>query len=195
MRKTLQKICVFFLAFVALATNAFAQQAPVNQGEPDQLPAAYIAVVDYNYVIRESLAAKSVALKLEELRKQYRSDMQLQEQELKEAQEEWNELRTVLDKEALVERRKEFEVKFMTLQQTVQQKKRELDLGFEGAMLQVKRKVTESVAVVAEQVGANLVLSKKSVVIAGRELDITQYVLDDVNKKFPTVEVVLGEEK
>lgn len=202
--KQILTIVVFILgAFAMSVANAFAQDVPASSAPEvtvmagsaalPKIKPTYAAVVDFNYILRECSASKSVASQLDALRRQYRDEMESQEEELKKAQEEWKKLKLVLDKDALIERRKEFEEKVSMLQKSVQHKKRQLDLGYENAMVAVRHHITAAVASVAEDVGANVILSKTSVIIAGRELEITQQVLDRVNRDFPAVDVVIEE--
>ena len=142
--------------------------------------------------MRESLASKSIRGQLEKKRAAYQVDIAKREKALREAGQKMAQQRAVLSPDAFAERQKEFQKQVADTQRYVQNLKRQLDKGFADAMRKVEKMIAEVATAVAKQKGKNIVLTRNMVVYAVPTLDITKAVLAQLDKKLPTVKVIVS---
>ena len=175
------------LAAAALPTPVLVAQtlpiAPADAGGPR------IIVVDIQWVQQESLAARGVQQALERQRETFQREMAGQEERLRNAEQEIARQRTQLPSEAFALRRREFEQQVIEGQRQVQERSRVLEQAMSDAMRVVQTNVMQIVAEVALERGANIVLAKHQVLIFDRSLDVTQTVLERLNRRLPDVTV------
>ncbi|MDQ2101371.1 OmpH family outer membrane protein [Azospirillum isscasi] len=170
------------LAGVAMAAPSFAQDKPT-----DTLKAPVIAVVDVQKIMQESNASKGVSKSFESLRETYQKEIASLEDKLRKSEEELRKQQTVLAPDALANKRRDFEKQVGEVQKTVQSRKRALENALNEAMAVVHKNMVEIVADVARERGANLVLARQQFVLVDTQIDVTDVVLERVNKKLPQV--------
>lgn len=153
------------------------------------LPPAQIAVLDYQAVLRESLAARQVRRQIDEYRKSFQEEMTREEEQLRGEEQELKRLRATLPAAAFDERRRSFERRVQEAQRRAQNEARSLDRVFNQAMSQVRRQMAPIVADLTKQLGFNLVIDKSQILFAARALDISDEVAAALNDKLPLLEV------
>lgn len=163
--------------------------ATTPAGRTDSLPPAVVAVIDYQKVLREAQAARSIREQVEQRRRAYQDEIAQEEQRLHEADKELARQRSVLSAEAFAERRREFELEVAEVQRKVQERRRQLDQVSTVALNQVRDALIDVVAELAEQNGANLVLPSSTVLVYSPSLDLTDQVLERLDRKLPEVRV------
>jgi len=187
----------------ALATSALiplsaiAQQAqPAPQAPAQQPPgpgatakAPIIVVVDVQKILQDSTASKGIQTAVESQRDTYQKEISALEDKLRNGEAELRKQQTVLSPDAFANKRRDFEKQVADVQRTVQNRKRALDTALNEAMGQVQKNMVEIIADVARAQSANLVLARHQVVLVDTQLDVTDVVLERLNKKLPTVAV------
>ena len=154
-----------------------------------QLPPAVAAVIDYQRILRDAAAARSIREQIETRRKAYQSEISKEEQRLYETDKAFAKQRSLLTPEAFAEKRKAFEKDVSEVQRLVQQRRRELDRVTEIALNEVKDALIEIVTGIAEERGFNLVLPSSEVLFFARKIDLTEEVLAKLDAKLPDVVV------
>lgn len=172
------------------AQAAQAQPAPAtNKGEP--LKAPVIAVVDVQRVMQESTASKGIQKAIESQRDTYQKEIQTLEDKLQTAENELRKQQTVLAPDAFAAKRRDFEKQVADVQRTVQSRKRTLDTAFNDAMGNVQKTMLDIVQTVADERGANVVIPRNLLVLFASNLDVTDTVLERLNKQLPSVSVTI----
>jgi outer membrane protein len=188
------------LAVVSMAVSpmAFAQTQPAPAAAPaaprqpaGPLPAPIIAVVDVDKIRESATAAKSVRDQLTKQQSTYQDDIAKQENDLRNAEQELNKQRTVLSPEAFAQRRQQFEQRVAEFQRQVQARRKQLDDAYKNSMVQVNKVVVDVIQEVATQRGATLMLPRSQIILSAPAMEVTDEVLDQVNRKLPTVRVTL----
>ncbi len=100
---------------------------PAESARAQQLPPTVAAVIDYQRILREASAARSIREQIEQRRSAYQDEISEEEQRLQEADQAFAKQRSLLTPEALAERRREFEQEVVEVQRLVQERRRELD--------------------------------------------------------------------
>ncbi|HET6519898.1 MAG TPA: OmpH family outer membrane protein [Geminicoccaceae bacterium] len=178
----------------AVLALGVAAAAPLLAAAPtpapaEELPAPVVAVIDYQRVMRDAAAARSIREQLEARRRQFQEEISSQEQQLHQVDKDLAQQRSVLTPEIFAERRREFEAEVAEVQRLVQQRRRQLDRASGDALDRVKQALIEVVTGMAEDWGFNLVLPSSEVLFFGRRLDLTEEVLARLDQALPTIQV------
>ncbi|AWU93486.1 OmpH family outer membrane protein [Azospirillum ramasamyi] len=152
-----------------------------------ELKAPIIAVIDVQKIMQESTASKGITKSFESLRDSYQKEISALEDKLRKTEDELRKQQTVLSPEALATKRRDFEKQVAEVQKTVQTRKRALETGLNDAMAVVHKTMVDVVAEISRERGANLVLARQQFVLVDTQLDVTDAVMERVNKKLPQV--------
>ncbi len=153
------------------------------------LPPAVVAVVDYQRLLREAKAAKSIRAQVEERRARYQDEIRNEEQRLIEIERELTRQRGVLSTEAYAQKRSAFEQDAARVQRMVQERRRELDAVSAAAYAELRNAIIEVVGRLAESRGFNLVLPSSAVLLFSPQLDLTEEALAALDRRLPDVRV------
>jgi outer membrane protein len=152
-----------------------------------QLPTTIAAVIDYQRILKDAAAAKSIREQIETRRKAYQDEINQEEQRLREADQSFAKQRSLLTPEALAEKRREFEKEVVDVQRLVQERRRALDRASAIALNEVKKALIDIVTGIAEERGFNVVLAASEVLFFASEIDITGEVLAKLDGQLPEV--------
>ena len=155
-----------------------------------ELPATVAAVIDYQRILRDAAAARSIREQIEGRRKAYQEEISKEEQRLHEADKAFAKQRSVLTPEAFAEKRREFEQEVAEVQRLVQERRRALDDVSAAALNEVKKALIEVVTSIADERGFNLVLPSSEVLFFSRRIDLTEEVLAKLDAHLPDVRVL-----
>jgi outer membrane protein len=179
---------LLILTIVMLGLGLLPTSGP-DTARAQQLPPTVAAVIDYQRILRDAAAARSIRQQIETRRKAYQSEISKEEQRLHEADKEFARQRSLLTPEAFAEKRRAFEEDVSEVQRLVQQRRRELDEVAEAALNQVRDALIEIVTGIAEERGFNLVLPSSEVLFFARKIDLTEEVLAKLDARLPDVTV------
>jgi|HigsolmetaAR203D_1030402.scaffolds.fasta_scaffold00057_29 Skp family chaperone for outer membrane proteins len=163
-------------------------------GARAQIDPPTIIVVDFQGIVRDSAAAKSIQAQIDELRATYQEEFGDIEEQLRAAESELAEARNTLSDEEFLQRRRQFERRVTEAQRTAQVRRAALDQAYEEAMDKVRSTLIEVLAQIAQEQEANLILSRSQVVLADRELDVTETARTRLDQRLPEVTVQMPEE-
>jgi outer membrane protein len=180
---------VWRLLVGASLAAALATAGPIDEAQAQKLPPTVAAVIDYQRILREAAAARSIRDQIEVRRKAYQEEISKEEQRLHEADKEFAKQRSLLTAEAFTEKRREFEQDVAEVQRLVQERRRELDNVAAVALNQVKEALIEVVTSIADERGFNLVLPSSEVLFFARRIDLTEEVLAKLDGRLPDVRV------
>lgn len=172
-----------------LLTLALLSVGQPGVAEAQQLPTTVAAVIDYQRILRDAAAARSIREQIEVRRKAYQEEIGKEEQRLHEADKAFAKQRSLLTAEAFAEKRREFEREVAEVQRLVQERRRELDDASAQALNEVKTALIEVVTSIAEERGFNLVLPSSEVLFFSRKIDLTEEVLTKLDARLPDVRV------
>ena len=175
------------IALVALVAAVWLQPWQHQGAAAQKLPTTVAAVIDYQRILRDAAAARSIREQIEARRKVYQEEISKEEQRLHEADKEFAKQRSVLSAEAFAEKRRAFEQDVADVQRMVQERRRELDRMSAAALNEVKEALIAIVTNIAEERGFNLVLPSSEVLFFSRALDLTDEVLAKLDARLPQV--------
>jgi Skp family chaperone for outer membrane proteins len=175
------------VALAALAAAGWLLPWQQQGAASQKLPTTVAAVIDYQRILRDAAAARSIRDQIEARRKTYQEEISKEEQRLHAADKEFAKQRSVLSPEAFAEKRREFEQDVAEVQRMVQERRRELDRMSAAALNEVKQALIEIVTSIAEERGFNLVVPSSEVLFFSRSLDLTEEVLAKLDARLPEV--------
>jgi outer membrane protein len=180
MKKTMMAAAVVMMA--GFAAPALAADAPAAGGQT-------FGVVDMNKVMQVTSAAKDILSQLEAKRKEYQGQISKEEDSLRSAEQEIVKQKDTLTKEAFDAKRKAFEEKYLSGQKLVQDRKRILDQAYNTSMTNIRREAAKIVANIAQEKHYSAVFTQDAVMISTPDLDMTDTVIERMNKDVKKISV------
>lgn len=178
------------LAVAGLApATAHATATPTPAASSSAFPAAVIAVVDIERIMKESSVGKNVREQLATRRTAYQTQVEADEKKLREAEQALLQQRATLTAEQFETKRREFETQARAAQQRVQERARTLETAFGEALATIRQNVAQIVAELAKARGVTVVVDKSQVIVVESSLDLTAGVLTQLNAKLSRLEV------
>lgn len=193
----MKKLFLLIACFpVLLASNAFAQDDTTPVAE-----APKIAIVDVRVLMSESKAAKNIQTQVQSHREKFIDELKATEksliedktaldkqlQEEQEAKAEGKE--SDFSPEEFMKKAADFEKDLMKSKNDANVRRRDLEVAAGKATQKLRNNIIETVEEIADKEGYTLVLSSQSVVIGTKEFNITDQVMDALNKKVTKIKV------
>ena len=157
----------------------------ISQG----LPETVVAVIDFQQLERDALAAKNIRSQVEAYRAKYAATISQEEEQLRQQEQELKRRRAILSPEAFAQRRREFEDSVARLQRQVQSRTRRLERSIEASLASVNKVLGSIIKDLSGEFGFTLVLDKRQVRYIDDRFDITPVVLQHLDERLPQVTV------
>ncbi len=152
--------------------------------------APLIAVVDVQKIMQESLAAQGVKKKLEAQRVKFQSEIEREENDLRQAEQTLTKERASVSPQTYVDHEQQLRQRFAAVETHVQARRKTLDKSYADTMALVRTAILGIVAEVAHNHGAMLVVTQQEILWADPHLDMTDEVLKRLDQNLPKIEVV-----
>lgn len=187
-------LAVTTLAFGVSA--AYAQPAPAKPaaapaaaaaGKP--APAAVILFLDRGTVLRKSAVGTDMYKQVEALAKKMENDFAPENKKIQADIQALQAQADVLTPQARQAKVKELETRRQALQKKVQDRQAAIQGGLANSRTQIEKALAPILEKLLTERKANLLLDRGLVVLGATELDITQTVIDRLNKSLPKVTV------
>ncbi len=174
------------LAAPALAQNPPPARAPAPAAAPPAargpIPAPLIGVVDMAQIQEQASVMKSIKDQMQKEETGLRADFTKRQNDLRGAEQELQQQRTLLSADAFAERRRGFEAQVAESERFMAARKRQLDTAFADGMRQVDAALNVILKEIASERGLNIVIPRNAVMLADTGMDIT----DDVKRRLDT---------
>ena len=151
------------------------------------------AVLNFQSLMADSKAAKSIQNQLEAKRKSFQDEFSKHERELVEKEKSLVDKRSEMSAEEFAKSRQEFENQVNETQKLVQKRQRSLEIAAQKAVSELRVEVTRITAEIAEEKGYDMVLSRQNVILAQEEMDITNDVLKALDKQVKEVKLTISQ--
>ena len=152
-------------------------------------PQTTVGVIDLNFILSESKAAKDAAEQIEKIAIDIEEQIKKDDQSLIDEQNELIESQQIMAPAAFDEKRKEYEKKVQNYNVTRQEKLMSIDL----LVSESRNKLLNSLKPILEEIsndkGITVLLEKNSVLLNAENMDVTEEVLKILNKELPKLEV------
>ena len=174
----------------AAAQNPPAAPRPAApSGGPIATPV--IGIVDMALIQEQATAMRSIKEQMQKEEVGLKGELEKREKELRTADQDLQQQRTLLSADAFAERRRNFEQQVGESQRYMAARKRQLDTGFGEGMRQVDAALNAVLREIAAERGFTLILARQSTLLAANTLDITEDVKARLDKRLPRVAIKL----
>lgn len=183
---------LFGVALAGMIPHPARSQAKV-QPPPMPMPTPVVAVIDFQYVVKESAAGKSVRSQIDARQQQVQAEIKPIQQELESVRAEFGSREPGKADPEFAAKRKAIRERVNQLQGIIQERKRELDDMFNNGMHQVDLALVAVLKELAEERGINLILNagrgRGLVLFAENQIVITDEALRRLDARLPKVEL------
>lgn len=154
---------------------------------PAQAQAPTIAIVDVEKVLTESKAAQSLQKQLQTKKEAFQKEFSAKEKQLRGTETALLAEREKLSAEEFAKKRKAYEESIIETRKLFQKSRNSLDQGVAKAMIELRKNIVEATAKIADEKGYDIVLTRESVLIAEKNLDITTDVLKALDARVSNI--------
>lgn len=168
-------------AHLAFAVPALAEPAS------GKLPTATVMVVDVQAALQQSLAAKGLRSQRDQYLQGFQAELEKNRAALKETENELVKQKSAMAPETWQQKARAFEQQVFEFNQRFQRNNQAVDKSFRNGMSELSDALAQVTEELASEVGANLVLPKSQIFLHDPRMEMTQQVVDRLNKKFPSV--------
>ncbi|HEU5046685.1 MAG TPA: OmpH family outer membrane protein [Rickettsiales bacterium] len=148
-----------------------------------------IAYVNVQDIMNKSSAGKSIKEQLEAKQKTFRSEVGKKEESLQKMGQELSKEQSVLSASAFDKKVKAFHAKETEAQKDAQEKGFVLENAKQTSLTELQKAVFDIVSKISKDKGYSAVLPNTALLYADSKLDITNEVLDQLDKNLPKVTV------
>ena len=178
-------ICLTFLFF---SSFALAQEQVEKQSDSSTFNAS-IGVVDMKKILAQSKAYQSLVDQFENVRRKQRNTFTKQQDIIRDEESELLKKKNILSKEVYAEKVKALNVKVNELKSKQQSEGKKFEIGFDRSTKKIQGALVDVLSVLANNNKLNLVLAKSQVILVGKEIDITDKAVSELNKVLPKVDL------
>ena len=184
---------VLFLSYTNIFQSSIAQEQtkPINT-EQINFPAA---VIDMKVVLSKSSAFSTLQKEIQNLEKNYKEEIQNEENLLKKEQEKLVAQKSVLSAEEFKEKEDAFKQKVNKIQGKVEKIRRDLESTMAKGMQIIQQEAVKHMKEIAQKEGYLLVFDANTTVISADRINISNIVVDKLNKSLPKITVEKKKEK
>jgi len=184
---------VLFLSYINLCQSALTQEeTKLDETEIINFPAA---VIDMKVVLSKSSAFATLQKEIQNLEKNYKEEIQNEESLLKKEQEKLVAQKSVLSAEEFKEKEDTFKQKVNKIQGKVEKIRRELESTMAKGMQIIQQEAVKHMKEIAKKEGYLLVFDANTTVISADRINISNIVVDKLNKSLPKITVEKKKEK
>ncbi len=148
-----------------------------------------VGVVNIQKIMSDSKAAKSIQGQLDTHRKSFQEEFSKHERELLDQEKKIIDMRAELSAEEFAKKRQEFEGQILETRKLVQQRQRSLEQAASDALTVIRKEVVQIVADMADKEEYDLVVTRQNVILAKKEMDITDQIMKSLNKSLKKVDL------
>ena len=186
-----RRLRLIVISIMTVAMLMLANQAAIAQ-ETTSAPPMKIGVVDINSVMGQSTAMIKIRAVIDEENQKFQKTIEAEQMELRAAEEDLNNKRSVLDEEEFNRRLKAFENRVIVLQQKVQRQRQGFDVALKEANDQIRQLLLKIISEIATEEGYALVMQKQNVVLFETEIDMSPEALSRLNERTKDMKITFS---
>lgn len=184
---------ILFLSYINTFQSSLAQEQTKSiNTEQINFPAA---VIDMKVVLSKSSAFTTLQKEIQNLEKNYKEEIQNEENLLKKEQEKLVAQKSVLSAEEFKEKEDAFKQKVNKIQGKVEKIRRDLESTMAKGMQIIQQEAVKHMKEIAKKEGYLLVFDANTTVISADRINISNIVVDKLNKSLPKITVEKKKEK
>ena len=139
-------------------------------------------------ILAQSKAYQSLVDQFENVRRKQRNTFTKQEDIIRDEESELLK-KNVLSKEVYSEKVKALNIKINELKSKQQTEGKKFEIGFDRSTKKIQGALVDVLSVLANNNNLNLVLAKSQVILVGKDIDLTEKAISELNKVLPKVDL------
>jgi len=148
-----------------------------------------IAIVDTQKIFEKATALTKIKDQLDKKAEEYKTESSKKEDYFKKKFDDLEKQKSILSNEAFEKKSGELSKEFAEAQKKVQDNRQKLDKAYVDAMQQVNDTFSTLVSDEAKKKGYQVVMPKLQTLFSDNNIEITDQMIKELNKKLPTVKV------
>ena len=152
-------------------------------------PGIVIGVVDFDLIMKESKAGKSVKSQYDKQRSAFNADLKQKRKAFKDQAQKLGAQRGTLPPDEFAKKVDELNAKGNAFEKSLAQTKQALDANLNRAVGEIRSALLEIIADIAKKRALTLVLSKGYVILAADVYDLTDESMKGLDAKLPSVKL------
>ena len=173
----------FFLFFGLLQAQETKQQNNQIKSNVN----SKIGVVDMKKILAQSKAYQSLVDQFEDVRRKHRNNFTKQEDVIRDEESGLLKQKNVLSKEAYAEKVKMLGKKINELKSKQANEAKKFEIAFEKSTNKIQGALVDVLSIIANKRNLNLVLAKSQVILVGKDIDLTDDAIAELNKVLPKI--------
>ena len=186
------KYSIISLLFLFTNFNFVSAQEAKNDAKSQDAFISRVGVVDMKRILNQSKAYQSLVDQFEEKRRKQRNIITKQEDQIRDEESKLIKQKNVLSKEIYAEKVKALNLKIKQLKEKKLNEAKQFEALFEKSTNKIQGALVDVLSVIANNAQLNLVLAKSQVILVGKDIDLTEKAVVELNKVLP--KVTLGEQ-
>jgi Skp family chaperone for outer membrane proteins len=154
-----------------------------------QQPEIVVGVVDFDLIMNESKAGKSVKSQYDQRKTDFDNDYEQKRKQFKGEERKLADQRSTLSEDEFKKKVEELDAKGKSFEKSLSQTKQKLDSNLKKAVGQIRSTLLDIVADIAKKRALTLVLNKSDVVLAADAYDFTDEAMKQLDAKLPSVKL------
>ena len=180
------KKILIFIFFILVSVNIKAQETEKKKDEVSNI-SSNIGVVDMKKILAQSKAYQSLVDQFEDVRRKHRNTFTKQEDIIRDEESELLKQKNILSKEAYAEKVKVLGKKINELKSKQSKEAQKFEIAFEKSTNKIQGALVDVLSVIANKKNLNLVLAKSQVILVGKDIDLTDDAISELNKVLPKI--------
>ena len=169
-----------------LTTNLSSQEKKVELKSANTLQTG-IGVVDMKKILSQSTAYQSIVEQFEDIRRKHRNTFTKQEDVIRDEESNLLKQKNIISKEAYADKVKQLNQKINELKSKQASDAKKFENDFEKSTNKIQGALVDVLSMIAGKEGLDLVLAKSQVLLVGKEIDITDQAIQELNKVLPKI--------
>ena len=174
---------IIFTFFFTLVQSQEKTELKLN----NQIFKAGIGVVDMKKILSQSTAYQNIVEQFEDIRRKHRNTFTKQEDVIRDEESNILKQKNILSKEVYAEKVKQLNQKINELKSKQVADAKKFESDFERSTNKIQGALVDVLSMIAGKKGLDLVLAKSQVLLVGKEIDITDQAIQELNKVLPKI--------
>lgn len=152
-----------------------------------KLPVPTVMVVDVQAALQQSSAAKALRAQRDQYLQGFQTELDKNRAALKEIENDLVKQKSAMSPDVWQQKARSFEQQVFEFNQRFQRSNQAVDKSFRAGMSELSDALAQVTEELAGELGANLVLPKSQIFLHDPRMEVTQQVIERLNKKYPSV--------
>ena len=182
------KFLSLLLLFLSIFNYSFSQEKKENVSKKFN---SDIGIIDMQKILNESVAYQGIVEQFEEIRRNHRNKVTKREDEIRDDENKLFKQKNIISKEAYAKKVQELTEKINNLKLQKNTDVKKFEIAFEKSTNKIQAALVDVLSIIASDRNLSLVLAKNQVLLVGKDIDLTDIAIEELNKVLPKVTLEL----